>query len=114
MLKWKGNIDMIERVAFSSKLDIQLYHHIRFVLNALRKKHRDVEISIEYGPAKNEKGSISANVWAGFDGAHARYFLYTAYMDCDLDDYVAVALAIHDSEEFRRALKKFLDEHLMD
>ena len=107
-------MDMIERVAFSSKLDIQLYHHIRFVMNALRKKHKDIEISIEYGPAKDERKSVSANVWAGFDGAHARYFLYTAYMDCDLDDYVAVARAIHESEELRLALKNFLGEHLMD
>lgn len=105
---------MIERVAFSSKIDIQLYHHIRFVLNALRKKHRNVEISIDYGPGNDERGRVFANVWARFDGANVRYFLFKGYLDCDLDDYVAVGLSIYESEEFRSALQKFMDEHLMD
>lgn len=101
---------MIEQIAFSSKLDIQLYHHVRFLLNPIQKKYRAIEISIEYGPGRSKKGKVFASVWARFDDAPAKCFLFETYLNCDVEDYVGVAKAIYDNADFTPALRNFMNK----
>ncbi len=101
---------MEKRMAYSSQIDIESYKNIRFVLRSLDDKEKDIEISADYGPAHDEPGMITADVWARFADGALRRFLYTADIPmekCGLEDYAGVALEIYRSPQFLAALKEF-------
>ena len=100
---------MEKPIEYSSRSDIESYKNLRFVLTALDRRENDIVISADYGPSHDEPGMIVADVWAGFADGSLRSFLYTAHIEkCALEDYVGVAIEIHDSPEFRAKLRDFI------
>ena len=92
---------MEKPIEYSSRIDIESYKNLRFVLTALDRQEKDIVISADYGP--------SPDVWAGFAYGSLRSFLYTAHIEkCALEDYVGIAMEIHDSLVFRSKLKDFI------
>lgn len=103
---------MEKQIAFANRIDVQKYNYFSFTLNALDRRNDDIEISVDYGPAHDKPGWITALVWAGIaDGENKRY-LYAEQVlqsDFDLDDYVGLARHIHDSSLFRKELAAFVE-----
>ena len=100
---------MQKPIEYSSRIDIESYKNLRFVLTALDRQEKDIVISADYGPSHDEPGMIVADVWAGFAYGSLRSFLYTAHIEkCALEDYVGIAMEIHDSLVFRSKLKDFI------
>ena len=61
---------MEKPIEYSSRIDIESYKNLRFVLTALDRREKDIVISADYGPSHDEPGMIVADVWAGFaDGS---------------------------------------------
>ena len=104
---------MKKQIGYATRIDIQKYHYCSFTLNALNKQNPDIEISMNYGPSHDKPGIIIVDVWAGIAGSDTKRFLYTEHIpqsEVDLDDYVGVAVKVHESKEFRRALNLVFDE----
>ena len=72
---------MEKPIEYSSRIDIESYKNLRFVLTALDRQEKDIVISADYGPSHDEPGMIVADVWAGFAYGSLRSFLYTAHIE---------------------------------
>lgn len=102
---------MQEPIQYSTKLDIQRYNNVRFTLMAIKRENPDIEISIDYGPSHDEDNVITAIVWARIVDSPTRHFLYKAHLPgIDLEDYVSVAVQIHNSPEFLHALEETFEK----
>lgn len=99
---------MEKPIEYSSRIDIESYKNLRFVLTALDRQEKDIVISADYGPSHDEPGMIVADVWAGFAYGSLRSFLYTAHIEkCALEDYVGIAMEIHEQPRVSEQIKRF-------
>ena len=99
-------------VAFSPRIDVRLYHYLAFDLTPLDRANSTIEISVDYGPAQDRPGYITARVWAGIADSEIKHYLFTEYLpldECALEDYTGIAMRVYKSPSLPGELERFLE-----
>ena len=99
-------------VVFSKHLDICKSHFLSFTMTPLEGFTDTLEIFARYAPTPKKPGFIDAEVWVGTLDGNLRRYLFTDEFssdESDPDDYVKIALQIHNSSIFQNELVGFLN-----